>query len=96
MFLPQVDVCEQLTEIVVLVDMPGVDRRDVRISWKDNVLTVSGAKRQQCEPGARFMRVERSYGFFRREIAISIAIDPQNIRSELREGLMRIRLPKLG
>src|SRR6185295_8475472 len=62
MFLPQVDVCEQMTEFVILVDMPGVDRRDVRISWKDNVLTVSGYKRQHCEPGARFMCVERGYG----------------------------------
>jgi HSP20 family protein len=96
MFLPQIDVCEQLTEIVILIDMPGVDRRDVRISWKDNVLTISGQKRQHCEPGARFMRVERSYGPFRREIAIGVAIDTQNVRTEFVEGLMRIHLPKAG
>jgi HSP20 family protein len=96
MFLPLIDVCEQLTEVVILVDMPGVDRRDVRISWKDNVLTVSGHKRQHCEPGARFMRVERSYGPFSREIAINVAVDTRNVRTELTEGLMRIHLPKAG
>jgi HSP20 family protein len=96
MFLPLVDVFEQLTEIVILVDVPGVDRRDIHISWKDNILTVSGAKRQHCEPGARFMRVERSYGQFRREIAINVAVDTGNVRTELIEGLMRIHLPKVG
>ena len=39
MFLPQVDVCEGPDEIVIMVEMPGVDRQDVQISWKDNVLT---------------------------------------------------------
>jgi HSP20 family protein len=96
MFLPQVDVCERPTEIVILVEMPGVERSDVRISWKDNVLIVAGQKRQKTDGGARYMCVERNYGPFRREIAISIPIDHRNARAELRDGLMRIHLPKVA
>ena len=96
MFLPQVDVCERPTEIVILMEMPGVERSDVRISWKENVLIVAGQKRQQSEAGARYMCVERNYGPFRREIAIGIPIDHKNAKAELRDGLMKIHLPKLA
>ena len=96
MFLPQVDVCEHPTEIVILIEMPGVERKDVRISWKDNILVIAGQKRQCAESGARYSCVERVYGPFRREIAITIPIDYRNAKAELRDGLMRIHLPKLA
>ena len=96
MYLPQIDVCERLQEVVILVEMPGIERKDVIISWKDNILIISGQKRQQPEAGnARYMCVERSYGPFRREIAIGIPIDYKNARAELQNGLMRIYLPKV-
>jgi HSP20 family protein len=95
---PVVDVCERPTEIVIFIEMPGVDRSDVNLSWNDGVLTISGLKRQQ-PPGkgvARYLCVERSYGQFRREIAINIPIDHKNATAELKDGLMRIRMPKLA
>ena len=95
MYLPQIDVCERPHEVVILVEMPGVERKDVTISWKDNILILSGQKRRQPGPGdARFLCVERSYGPFRREIAIGISIDYKKAKAELKNGLMRIHLPK--
>jgi HSP20 family protein len=96
MYLPHIDVCERPHEVVILVEMPGVDRKDVTIAWKDHVLTISGQKRQQPDTGnARYMCVERSYGPFRREIAIGIPIDYKKAKAELKNGLMKIHLPKV-
>lgn len=96
MFLPHVDVCERAQEIVILVEMPGMNRKDVTISWKDHVLTISGHKRQLPDANnARYMCVERSYGPFRREIAIGIPIDFKKAKAELKNGLMKIHLPKV-
>ena len=96
MYLPHIDVCERAGEIVILVEMPGVERSDVTLSWKDNVLTISGQKRQQTDvSNSRYLCVERSYGPFRREIAIGIPIDHKHAKAEMRNGLMKIRLPKL-
>jgi len=96
MYLPQIDVCERAREIVILVEMPGVEREDVAIGWKDQILTISGVKRQQPDTtNARYMCVERSYGPFRREIAIGIPIDYRKARAELKNGLMKIHLPKV-
>ena len=96
MFLPQIDVCERPDEIVILVEMPGISRKEVTISWKEHVLIISGQKQQQSEAtNARYLCVERSYGAFRREIAIGIPIDYKQARAELKNGLMKIHLPKL-
>jgi HSP20 family protein len=95
---PVVDVCERPAELVIFVEMPGVQRNDVRILWRDGVLVVSGQKRQQPSEFsvAHYLCVERAYGHFRREIAIDITIDHANARAELKDGLMRIHLPKVS
>ena len=96
MYWPQIDVCERADEIVIIVELPGMDRRDVRISWKDNILTISGNKRrQQTGEVTHYMCVERNYGPFRREIAIAIPIDHRKAKAELRNGLMKIHLPRV-
>ena len=92
---PAVDVCERPEEIVIFVEMPGVQRSDVKLSWHQGVLTISGHKRQRPDAGiSRHLCVERAYGQFRREIAINIPIEHHKARAELRDGLMRIYLPK--
>ena len=94
---PTVDVCERPAEIVIFVEMPGVERSDVQLSWNEGVLVISGQKRQH-PPGkgvATYLCVERSYGQFRREITINVPIDHKSAKAELKDGLMRIRLPKL-
>lgn len=95
---PTIDVCERPDEIVIFVEMPGVERNDVQITWHKGVLTISGQKRQQTPHRglAQFLCLERIYGHFFREIAINIAIDHTNAKAELRDGLMRIHLPKLA
>jgi HSP20 family protein len=95
-WIPTVDVCERPTEIVIFVEMPGVERSDVQLAWNDGLLIISGVKRQRPsgQGVARYLCVERAYGQFRREIAIKVAIDHKQARAELRDGLMKIRLPK--
>ena len=93
---PMVDVCERETEIVILVEMPGVDKSDVQLSWNQGVLIISGQKRQQL-PGrgvARYLCVERAYGQFRREIDINIPVDRKAAKAEMKNGLLKIHLPK--
>jgi HSP20 family protein len=93
---PTVDVCERTDEIVIFVEMPGVERTDVQLAWNDGVLIISGLKRQR-PPGhgiARYLCVERTYGPFRREILIKVPVDQKSATAELKNGLMKIHLPK--
>ena len=93
---PTVDVCERADEIVIFVEMPGVQRSDVQLAWNDGLLIISGVKRQvQPDYGtAKYLCVERTYGQFRREIEIDIPVDYKQAKAELKDGLMKIHLPK--
>ena len=93
---PMVDVCERETEIVIFVEMAGVERSDIQLSWSEGVLIISGQKRQQlpAKGAARYLCVERAYGQFRREIDINIPIDRKAAKADLKNGLLKIHLPK--
>ena len=94
---PIINVYERPTEIIVRVELPGVDKSDVRLRWKSSVLEITGIKRHQTsdQESCRYLCVERQHGRFRRDIAISTAIDFGKSTADLRNGLLRIRLPKL-
>ena len=94
---PIIDVYERPGEIIVRVETPGVQKKDIQLRWREGVFTVAGSKRRQPsdEEGVRFLCVERNYGYFRRDVAISADIDFDNATAELREGLLSIRLPKV-
>ena len=93
---PAMDVCERSNELVILVEMPGVDRSDMQVAWNEGLLIISGLKRQR--PSGRgvetYLCVERAYGHFRREISVKIPIDYKSAKAELRDGLLKIHLPK--
>ena len=93
---PIVDVCERATEIVIFAEMPGVERSDVQLGWNDGLLIISGLKRQRpANQGvATYLCVERAYGHFRREISIKVPVDHKKAKAELKDGLMKIHLPK--
>src|SRR4051812_16213448 len=94
-WIPMIDVCERDDEIVILVEVPGVEKSDVQLSWNHGVLTISGEKRHSA-PGkrARYFCLERAYGQFKREIEINVPVNRSEAKAELEDGLLRIRLPK--
>ena len=93
---PTVDVCERPNEVVIFVEIPGVDRSDTQVAWNEGVLIISGLKRQRpsSQDIAKYLCVERAYGHFRREISIKIPIDHKNAKAELNNGLLKVHLPK--
>jgi HSP20 family protein len=95
-WMPIMDVCERAQEIVLLIEMPGIDRADLQVTWNEGVLIISGLKRQRpAGPGvATYFCVERTYGHFRREISIKLPIDYKNAKAELKDGLLKVHLPK--
>ncbi len=94
---PIVDVYERPAAIIVRVELPGVAKNDIKLRWRDGILTIAGTKRRPpAEQGScRYLCMERNYGYFRRDIAIGSEIDYSKSSAELRDGLLNIQLPKL-
>lgn len=95
MWTPRADVCEQPEEIVVRIDLPGIEEKDVAVSVENNVLTVSGERRtDRDEPGAHYHRVECVYGSFSRSFNLPQTVDVDRIKAHFRNGVLQLSLPK--
>ena len=92
---PSIDVFESDDEIVVRAEIPGVDAEDVDISIADNHLIIKGEKRQESETkDQNYCCVERSYGSFRRSLALPSGADVDSIKASSRNGILSILIPK--
>ena len=94
-FTPAVDIFETDKEITLLADMPGVKAGDLNIDLHENVLTLDGEARSP--EGSEEGDVIREYrtGKYYRQFNLSQVIDQTKIDAELKDGVLRLILPKV-
>jgi HSP20 family protein len=94
-FTPAVDIFETDQEITVLADMPGVKAKDLAIDLRENTLALSG--NVDSPEGGKEEEVLREYrtGNYYRQFALSEGIDQSKIEASLKDGVLRLRLPKV-
>ncbi len=94
-FAPSIDVHELDHEILVEAELPGLDPKDIDIRVENNVLTVRGERRVEDEATrGQAHRQELFYGTFARSIALPATIDQDAVKAELKDGILRLHLPK--
>jgi HSP20 family protein len=94
-FVPAVDVYEDQHSIVLSGELPGIDEKDVNISLENGVLTISGERKMENkEEKENFHRIERSYGRFIRTFTLPPTVDPDNVKAEFNNGVLKITLAK--
>jgi HSP20 family protein len=92
---PAVDIAEHENEYSVRLELPGVNKDDVKITMQHNVLSVRGEKKQEKESkGSSFHRVERSYGAFQRNFTLPSTVKADRIDASYADGILTIVLPK--
>ena len=92
---PRLNLREDDKTVYVSVELPGVDKKDVDISYKDNVLVIKGEKKHSEDVKKEdYSRIERSYGSFKRAIQLSNNIDEKAISANLKDGILELTLPK--
>lgn len=90
-----VDVYETEEEIIVEMELPGVLEKDVKVLLFAGRVEVSGFKREApVHDGSRFLRLEREFGAFRREVAVPAAFDAGRARAVLANGVLTVTLRK--
>jgi HSP20 family molecular chaperone IbpA len=90
--LPLVDSYENKDEIILLVDMPGIEKKELEISVDNGVLCVSGFRGLETRGSA--IREEFGNVEFKRSFSIPQTIDNENIEAELKDGVLKLHLPK--
>jgi HSP20 family protein len=94
-FTPAVDIFETDTEIALVADMPGVKAGDLNIDLRESILTLSGDVKSP--EGADEVDILREYrtGKYYRQFTLSQLIDQSKIGAELKDGALRLKLPKV-
>jgi HSP20 family molecular chaperone IbpA len=93
-FTPAVDIFETEKEITLLADMPGVQAKDLDVDLRDDVLTLIGDVKSPGHPDERVVVHEYRTGRYFRQFSLSDTIDQSKIDAELKDGVLRLVLPK--
>jgi HSP20 family protein len=94
-FAPPVDVYEDEHNVVLKVEVPGIDEKDIDVRVENNVLTVHGERKvEKEEKEENFRRVERQYGSFTRTFTVPSTVDAESIQADYDKGILKIVLPK--
>jgi HSP20 family protein len=94
-FSPAIDISETEKEIVVKVELPGIDQKDVEISLSGSTLKISGEKKNENkEKGEHFHRKERSFGRFAISLPLPCSVPEKGIKAEYKDGILSVKIPK--
>ena len=93
---PPVDIYDTGDGIVLKVELPGVNKDDVSVEVKDNVLTLKGER--LLDPKIKdehYYRKERSFGKFNRSFSLQEPIKPDLIKASFKNGVLTVEIPRL-
>ena len=92
---PVVDVYEQEDNFVIKAELPGVSKDGITVDVKDRVLTIKGERSADNEVEKdRYFRRERVYGRFEREFSLPADVDPDAVKAQFTDGVLKIVVPK--
>jgi len=92
---PRFDLAEYENESVLIAEMPGIQKENVKISIDNGYITIGGERKPyEMSEGSKWIRNEISAGTFNRTIELPHEIDTNNISAELKDGILRVTLPK--
>jgi HSP20 family protein len=94
-FVPAVDVYEDEQNLVLKLEVPGVNEEDLNVSVENNTLTVQGERKfEKEEKEENFHRIERRYGSFTRTFKLPNTVDTDKVEAGYEKGILKIALAK--
>ena len=94
-YTPDVDIFESDKDITLLADMPGVTNNNLTVDLRDDVLTLTGEAEAVGQASEEPIVLEYGVGKYYRQFTLSEVIDQAKITAELKDGVLRLVLPKV-
>jgi HSP20 family protein len=92
---PRMDIEETEDSYLVRADLPGIDKKDLKVSLNDNVLTIKGERKHENEEKSKnVFRMERTYGNFQRTCTLPAKVKSNDIKADYKDGVLTVTLPK--
>ena len=94
-FIPAVDIYEDEKKVVLKLEVPGIEEKDLDVSVENSTLTVKGERRfEKEEKEENFHRTERRYGSFFRAFTLPTTVDTESIAASYNAGVLKLELKK--
>jgi HSP20 family protein len=94
-FVPAVDVYEDPQKVVLKLEVPGIEEKDLDIRVENHTLTVKGERKfEKEEKEENFHRIERRYGSFYRAFTLPSTVDTENVGATYNAGVLKLELKK--
>lgn len=94
-FTPAVDIYEDAEKVILSLEVPGVEEKDLDVRVEKNTLTVKGERKLAAEQKQEnFRRIERSYGSFYRAFSLPTSVDTESVDAKYNAGVLKIELKK--
>ena len=94
-FVPAVDIYEDSKKVVLKLEVPGMEEKDLDVRVENNTLTVKGERKfEKEEKEENFHRIERRYGSFYRAFTLPSTVDTEHIGASYNAGILKLELNK--
>lgn len=92
---PLLDLYETDGEVIIEVDVPGIDPRHLDVKIANNQLTIEGKRGLREEEGVNYLRMERCHEDFRRITELPIAVNSHKVKARYERGVLIVLFPKI-
>jgi len=94
-FVPAVDIYEDAQKVMLKLEVPGIEEKDLDVRVENNTLTVKGERKfEKEEKEENFHRIERRYGSFYRAFTLPSTVDTENVKASYDAGVLKLELKK--
>jgi HSP20 family protein len=94
-FVPAVDIYEDNQKVVLKLEVPGVEEKDLDVRVENHTLTVKGERKFETEEKEQnFHRIERRYGSFFRAFTLPSTVDTEHVDAKYTAGVLKLELKK--
>jgi HSP20 family protein len=95
-YTPAVDILDEDNKLVVTTDLPGVNKEDIELNVKDDMLEISAkCSREKETEEEGYLRRERAYTRFYRAVKLPSNVTEEGATAKMENGVLKITLPKL-
>lgn len=92
---PAVDVYENKDEIIIKAELPGVEKKDIKVDVNAGILTLKGERNHEKEVKEEdYYRKESVYGKFERSFRLPGRTDSDKIKADFKDGILKVSVPK--
>jgi len=93
---PLIDVLETEDKVIVAAELPGIDKDNIILTVEENKIEIKAQKKSEKKIKKKgFYKHERSYTGFHRMFTLPCTVDAAKAKSEYKQGVLRITIPKL-